>query len=73
MRGTVDRPGSRTHDAVLTTAAQHDYGTVTIPHGNTASDPAVVAHVIEFYRTNVDSRAELSDDRFLERLRSGHL
>lgn len=47
--------------------------TVTIPNGNTASDPAVVARVIEFYRTNPRSRPELSDDRFLDRLRTGQL
>lgn len=47
--------------------------TVESPGGDVASDPAVVARVIEFYRTNARSRPELSDDRFLERLRSGQL
>ena len=41
--------------------------------GDVASDPAVVASVLEFYRTNPRSRSELSDDRFLQRLRSGRL
>ncbi len=47
--------------------------TVESPSGDIASDPAVVARVIEFYRTHARSRPELSDDRFLERLRSGQL
>lgn len=47
--------------------------TVENPGGDVASDPAVVARVIEFYRSNPRSRSELSDDRFLERLRSGRL
>ena len=47
--------------------------TVEVNGGSTASDPAVVARVIEFYRTNAPSRPELSDDRFLDRLRSGQL
>ena len=47
--------------------------TVESPSGDIASDPAVVARVIEFYRTNARLRSELSDDRFLERLRSGQL
>lgn len=47
--------------------------TVVNPGGDVASDPAVVARVIEFYRSNPRLRPELSDDRFLERLRCGEL
>lgn len=46
---------------------------VKSPSGNIASDPAVLARVMEFYRTNRRSRPELADERFLERLRSGQL
>lgn len=47
--------------------------TLENPSGDVASDPAVVAGVLEFYRSNPRSRSELSDARFLERLRSGWL
>ena len=47
--------------------------TVAVPGGDVASDPAVLARVVEFYRDNALQRPELSDDRFLERLRSGTL
>lgn len=47
--------------------------TVENPGGDVASDPAVVARVIKFYQTNARLRSELSEDRFLQRLRSGRL
>lgn len=48
-------------------------GQAVLGYGETASDPAVLAAVVEGYRARPGSRSELADDRFVERLRRGEL
>lgn len=48
-------------------------GTATVGYGEVASDPAALVRVLDFYRATPVARAELSDDRFPERLRRGDL
>ncbi len=67
--GEVQRVELKGRVVVVTGAGK----TMKNPGGDVASDPAVVAGVLEFYRANARLRPELSDDRFLERLRSGRL
>lgn len=46
---------------------------VSLPGSELRSDPALLARLVEHYRTHPRDRHELADERVVERVRAGHL